>query len=250
MNRDALVRHLDDFLDVKGYKDKSLNGLQVEGASEVQIVALAVDACMASITRAAAAGAQMLIVHHGLFWGTQLPVTGMHKERLKALLDSDLSLYAAHLPLDAHAKVGNNRVMAEMLELSDIEPFGEYAGKTIGWAGNLSPEIARDELTKRIEAALGSPITLHAFGREHIRRVAVVSGGAADLAEEAANAQIDLFITGELTHVHYHLPQELSLNLASAGHYGTEVFGVKALGRHLKKKFSLETRFIDVPTGL
>ena len=250
MKRDALLRHLDDFLVVKGYKDKSLNGLQVEGAAEVRSVALAVDACMASITRAAEAGAELLIVHHGLFWGTQLPVIGMHKERLKALLDNDLNLYAAHLPLDAHPEIGNNRVMAELLDLADIEPFGEYAGQTIGWAGNLSSEVARDELSKRIETALGVPTTLHAFGHERIRRVAVVSGGAADLAEEAAGAQIDLFITGELTHVHYHLPRELGLNLASAGHYGTEVFGVKALGRHLEKKFSLETCFIDVPTGL
>lgn len=247
--RDALVAYLDAYLDVAGWSDKSLNGLQVEGVERVGRIALATDAALATISLAAEAGCQMLIAHHGLFWGRVEPVTGPHRARVAALLEAGLNLYVSHLPLDAHPDVGNNAVLAELLGLEDREPFGRWGDRAIGVLGRLPEPVDRAGLAARIEAILGARPDVLPFGGEAVRSVAIVSGAAADLIPEAAAAGADAFVTGETSHTAFHQARERGVNVLFAGHYATETLGVRALGDHLAGRFDLETVFLDAPTG-
>ncbi|HEU4464229.1 MAG TPA: Nif3-like dinuclear metal center hexameric protein [Gemmatimonadota bacterium] len=247
--RDALVAYLDTYLDVAGWADKSLNGLQVEGTDEVRRIALATDAALATISLAAEARCQMLVVHHGLFWGRVEPVTGPLRARLAALIEAGLSLYASHLPLDAHPDVGNNAVLAGLLGLEDREPFGRWGDRAIGVLGRLPEPVDRTELAGRIEALLGAPADVLAFGVERVRSVAVVSGAAAELIPEAKASGADVFVTGETSHTAFHQARERGMNVVFAGHYATETLGVRALGDHLAERFGLGTVFLDAPTG-
>ncbi|MGD2206088.1 MAG: Nif3-like dinuclear metal center hexameric protein, partial [Anaerolineae bacterium] len=158
MNRDELVAYLDDYLQVSAIEDKSNNGLQVEGTDDVTRLAFAVDAGLAAFEAAAKAATQMLIVHHGLFWSKPVMLTGIHRRRVQQLLEADLSLYAVHLPLDFHNKVGNNATLACWLHLEEAVPFGEYKGHSAGVAGTLPQTIPLDRFTARVEEALGQPV--------------------------------------------------------------------------------------------
>ena len=248
-SRDALVAYLDEFLDTAAWSDKSLNGLQVEGAERVRRVALATDTAQATIDMAIEAGAQMMIAHHGLFWGRVEPVTGPLRSRLASLLRAQVSLYVSHLPLDAHSEVGNNAVLARLLGLRDLEPFGAWGSGSIGVMGRLPETLDRAGLAARLEALLGARPDVLPFGSEAIARVAVVSGAAADLIPAAASSAVDAFVTGETSHTAVHQARERRLNVLFAGHYATETLGVRALGDHLAERFGLETVFLDVPTG-
>jgi dinuclear metal center YbgI/SA1388 family protein len=250
MKRDDLVAYLDDYLRVKIVHDDSNNGLQVEGAAEVSRLAFAVDASLAAFQGAAQAGAQMLIVHHGLFWSKPILVTGIHRRRLGSLFEANLSLYAAHLPLDEHDEVGNNVVLARWLELEDAAPFGEYEGAPVGVIGRLPASVSLGDLASRVEAVLQDQIVqMWTFGPGSVQVVGIVSGGAAFLLDQAAAAGVDVYLTGEVSHSAYHRAQELGLNVVFGGHYATETAGLKALAEHLEGKFGLETVFVDLPTG-
>lgn len=245
-----LVNYLNDFLSVAEVPDypNALNGLQVEGGPEVEKIITAVDASVASAGEAANEGAGMLLVHHGLFWDGLKPVTGRYKQRIEPLLKNEISLYSAHLPLDAHNEVGNNVLLAQALGLSAAGEFGEFMGVKVGvWAECGLPV---DELCKRLEMRLGSAPKAVRNGPGTARRVAIVSGGASSSLAEAAGAGMDTFVTGELPHHAYIEAEELGLNVIYAGHYATETLGVQALGEHLNKKFGLEHKFFDYPTGL
>jgi len=170
----ALVSHLDSFLELARYDDRSNNGLQVQGAEETTRVAFAVDACAASIDAAARAGAQMLIVHHGLFWSEHLQITGAHHRRLRALFDAGINLYAAHIPLDAHPLVGNNIELARIAGLVDVTPWGRHRKDTIGFIGNLPRPADVQILRRRIERRIGRASLVQGAGE--VRRVAVCSG--------------------------------------------------------------------------
>lgn len=249
VSRDVLVAYLDEYLAVAEWRDKALNGLQVEGRAEVARVATATDAALATFALAADAGADFLIVHHGLFWGAPVPITGPTRERVAALLDTGISLYAAHLPLDGHAEVGNNAVLARLLGLTDVGPFGEWDGRAIGVRGRLAEPTDPHELAARLEALLGGRTEVLAFGPGPIERLAIVSGDAAELVEDAARAGLDALVTGETRHQAWHPARESRLHLLFAGHYATETLGVRALGDHVAETFGVETVFLDVPTG-
>lgn len=250
MRRDELVTYLDSYLQVKAIEDSSNNGLQVEGAASVTRLAFAVDAGLAAFAGARAAGAQMLVVHHGLYWSKPVLVTGIHRRRLAALLDADLSLYASHLPLDFHEEVGNNATLARWLNLEEAAPFGEYKGHAAGVAGQLPKARSLAQFVAETEASLGEPVVkVWAFGPETVRRIGVVSGGAGFLIGEAAKADVDVYLTGEVSHNVYHDARELGLNVVYGGHYATETAGLKALAEHLSERFDLETVFLDLPTG-
>ena len=250
MKRDDLVAYLNDFLRVKAIKDDSNNGLQVEGADKVDRLGFAVDASLAAVQGAAEAGAQMLVVHHGLFWGKPLMVTGIHRRRLGQLLEANLSLYAAHLPLDMHEEVGNNAVLARWLNLEEVMPFGEYQGMPVGMAGHLPATMSMGDFAALVESALQEQIIqIWPFGSPNVRQVGIVSGGAAFLLDQAAAAGVDVYLTGEVSHGSYHAAHELGLNVVFGGHYATETAGLKALAGHLAGKFDLETVFLDLPTG-
>lgn len=250
MTRDELVAYLDDYLAIKTIADDSNNGLQVEGAAEVRRVALAVDASLAAIDGAARAGAEMLIVHHGLFWGKPILVTGIHRRRLGRLFEADVSLYAAHLPLDMHGEVGNNAVLARWLGLEGVGPFGDYQGMAAGTCGRLPAPIALAEFANRVAAAVQQPVIgMWPFGPPTVQSVGIISGGAAFLLGQAAAAGVDVYLTGETSHGRYHEARELGLNVVFGGHYATETAGLKALGDHLANRFGLGIVFLDLPTG-
>jgi len=232
--------------------DDSLNGLQVSCSDSKQIkkMAVAVDACAESIRRAHDAGADMLFVHHGMFWGKPEAVTGSLRGRLKMLLDFDMALYACHLPLDRHPEVGNNARIADMLGVTDRKPFGIYHGISIGWSGNLPRPSTLDEIVAKILPDRSAPKSVIAAGPHEIRTVAIVSGGAPFESLEALAAGVDLYITGEPSHSIYHYMIEGGMNFIAAGHYATETWGVKAVAEKAHAELGLETVFVDVPTGL
>ncbi len=247
----SLVRYLDDFLRVSQVPDYAgaLNGLQVDsGRAEVRRIAVAVDAAQHTIDGAVREGADLLIVHHGLFWDGNRTVTGRRYRRLKALLDADLPLYSAHLPLDVHPDVGNNAVLARELGVDIRGTFAEYKGMPVGVWGEL--DVGRDELRARLEAALGRPVQLVPGGAERIRRAGVITGGGADEIAAAVAAGLDAFVTGEARHHNFFDAEEGGINLLLGGHYATETWGVRALARHLADRFGMEWTFIDHPTGL
>lgn len=246
----TLVKFLDETLDTRSFSgDRSLNGLQVEGRAEVRSIALAVDACGESIARAARRGADILIVHHGLFWGEPAPVTGILARRIGKLLGAGCSLYAAHLPLDCHPSVGNNAQIAAALGIERREPFGRYAGIEIGLCGALPRPASLRALAARARRAIGAPVRTHDFGPRTLRRLGIVSGGGASLAPAAAEAGCDALLTGETSHSSYHAARESGVSLLFAGHYATETFGVRALGGLIAERLGLRTFFIDLPTG-
>lgn len=245
-----LVGYLDEYLRVREVPDSpdALNGLQVEGSPDVRRVAVAVDACLATIAGAALWGADLLLVHHGLFWGPKSPITGTHYRRFSALVRHRIGVYSAHLPLDVHPEVGNNVVLARGVGLEVQGTFAKELGLDAGVYGAL--EVERDELVARIRQLLGVEPKVLPFGLWQTSRVGIVTGGGGKLVKEAAEAGIDTFITGEGPHYTALEAEEYGMNVIHAGHYATETLGVKALADHLKAKFGLQTEFIDHPTGL
>jgi dinuclear metal center YbgI/SA1388 family protein len=250
IGRDELVAALDKYLALDAVVDESVNGLQVEGSASIERVALAVDAAGATIGEAVSAGCQILLVHHGLFWGEPVRITGPMAARLRACFRGDLSIYAAHLPLDRHPEVGNNAVLAARLGGTVEAPFGEYGGATLGGLVGLDAPCDVGTIAGRL-AALGCEEPLiWSFGPEEIHKVAVVSGAACFLLPDAAAAGAQCFVTGEPRHSQYHSARELGIHCVFGGHYVTETVGVRALGDWLTERYDIETVWIDHPTGV
>ena len=256
MNRDELITYLDDYLRVKEIEDSSQNGLQVEGPEEVTAenlakVAFAVDSCQAAFERAVATGAQLLVVHHGLFWSRPFCLVGPLFQQVRTLIEGGCGLYAVHLPLDCHPQVGNNAELARLLGLKDTRAFGEYQGHKIGIGGALEPPIPLDVLVERLARATGEPpVRVLAHGPAEVSQVGCISGFGSDMMDQVVDAGFDTFVTGETSHSFFHQAAERGLNVVYGGHYATETLGVKALARHLEEKFGLETTFLDIPTGM
>jgi dinuclear metal center YbgI/SA1388 family protein len=245
-----LTTHLDTFLRVReiGDSPNALNGLQVANGGSVTRIAAAVDVCQATIERSAAAGADFLLVHHGLFWGGLEPLTGRHGRRVRAIVGHGIALYSAHLPLDVHPEIGNNAVLARALGVTDWEWFGEYHGQPIGIVGTLT--ASRSDVVRRLTDQLGIPPRVIATGPESVARVGVVTGGGGGLIAQAVDAGVDTFVSGEGSHHTFFDAEESGINVIYAGHYATETVGVKALAEHLYQHFGLPWDFIDHPTGL
>ncbi|MCA9738172.1 MAG: Nif3-like dinuclear metal center hexameric protein [Gemmatimonadota bacterium] len=250
MDLESLVAYLDDYLGVVGHPDyaDAHNGLQVWGTRPVGRVGVAVDASEATLAAAIQRGCDVLVVHHGLFWGGAAPLTGRRYRKAKLLLDAGLALYSAHLPLDAHPEVGNSAVLARALGVEIEGPFGDYKGASLGWYGRL--DTPREMLTTRIEETVGGAVRLIGGGPARVRKVAVVTGGGGSLIGEAARAGMDALITGEGAHHTYFDAMELGVNVYYAGHYATETWGVRALALHLETEHGLAWEFLDFPTGL
>ncbi len=245
-----LVEYMNILLRCSEIPDYSgaLNGLQVENSGTVSRIAAAVDASQASIDAAVAAGADLLLVHHGLFWDGNQSLTGRRFRRVRSLLSADAALYGAHLPLDVHPEIGNNALLAGEMEIEIAGRFGDYKGEPLGVWGYL--EISREALAARLDSVLGARIRLIPGGPEQVRKVGIISGGAGEMIEAAREAGLDAFITGEGSHHHYFDAREGQINLYLGGHYATEVWGVRALARQLAERFELPWEFIDQPTGL
>lgn len=245
-----LVRYLDGYLAVATVGDapEAVNGLQLENAGTVSRVAAAVDACEATIAMAAAASADLLLVHHGLFWGGLRSITGPAFRRLAGLVRAGVAVYSSHLPLDRHPEVGNAPVLARRLGITQRGEFGAYKGQTVGVWGEL--DVTRDELAARIARELGASPRVLGFGPERVRRIGVVTGAGGSAIGEAADASLDTYLTGEGPHWSYFDAEERHINVLFAGHYATETVGVQALAAHLEAKFGLPWVFLDHPTGL
>jgi len=250
VDRDRICDFLSDTLAIDSITDVSCNGLQVEGAAQIKRTGCAVDACMTTFRMAIENRCDMLIVHHGIIWGGLTEISGPVRSRIQYLMEHNLNLFAVHLPLDLHAKLGNNAQLAALLNLSSIKPFGMYKGTLIGCEGNAAPRTTRDNIVDKLCRSLDTSCTVLPFGEERIRRIAIVSGGGADELDEAIEKGIDCFITGEPSHENYHAALEAGINVIYAGHYNTEKGGVQAVGSLIEKKFGVETVFLDVPTGL
>lgn len=248
--RDELSAHLDDYLRVADVADASPNGLQVQGADHVRLVAYAVDASVQTIKAATRADADFLIVHHGLWWGKHEQITGNLYRRVSGLIKNDLSLYAAHLPLDCHPDVGNNVELARLIHARVERRFALYRGTEIGVVASLPRAQKRSAFVSSLADKLDTTPAVLAFGPESVKRVGIVSGDGARAAEEAARLGCDTLLTGESSHTAFHPAQEAGINLVFAGHYASETVGLLALEKHLRKRFGLQGTFIAAPTGL
>ncbi|HVY72375.1 MAG TPA: Nif3-like dinuclear metal center hexameric protein [Verrucomicrobiae bacterium] len=246
----AIVRHCDRLLSTAEFTDweGAVNGLQVENHGRVSRVAATVDASLATIRLAVAAKADLLVVHHGLFWNKTHPWTGKRYELLRELLGHNMAVYSSHLPLDAHPRLGNNARLLAALGLRRPKPFFFEKGRHIGL--RVETKISREELGEQMKMATGHAPVVLPGGPAICRKIGVVTGGAGAEVKKAAAEGVDTFITGEGPHWTYALAEELGVNVFYGGHYATETFGVKALAAHLSEKFKLPWLFLDHPTGL
>ena len=246
---DSFIKGFLDFESFSG--DAALNGVQVDNDGEpIRKIAFAVDAAMETFEQAAAIDANLLFVHHGLFWGSSSRMVGNMRQRIKYLLDKNICLYAVHLPLDQHPTFGNNAVLSQLLGLDNIEPFGVYHGRKIGYKGSFPAPVTIDEAAKKISFMGRPPVSTFPFGKKECLTAAVVSGGSSANAKDAIEEGVDLFITGESYHGVYHDCLEARLNMIAGGHYSTEVWGVHAVMRHCIAELSIDAEFLDIPTGL
>lgn len=240
---------LTDLLMSSPVPDFGFNGIQVENTGEIKKIAFAVDVCEETIKKAIAANCNLLIVHHGLFWGKDLPITGGHYRRIKALLENNIGLLAYHLPLDGHAEVGNNAQILKKLNASNFKPCGFHKGFAVGYIGELAIAKTIDEIAKTLEIPDDS-LKVLSFGKKEITKVGVLSGGGGHYFQDFVDAGAEVFITGDAEHILYHAAKEQNANIIFGGHYHTEIWGVLALQKLLSETFSVETEFINAPTGL
>ena len=245
-----IAQYSDEYLRIGEIEDwpNALNGLQLENSGKVTKIAAAVDVSTRVLEAAANAGANLLVVHHGMFWPGLRPVTGALHRQLKTALDHDIAIYSAHLPLDLHPEVGNNILLMRALGVEDSEPFFQEKGSLLG--RRVAVNILASELALRLERAVGGPVKQIAVGPKIAGRVGVITGAAGSEIERVAAEGIETFITGEAPHWAAVAAEELGINLFLGGHYATETFGLKALAARLSKRFKISYTFIDCPTGL
>jgi dinuclear metal center YbgI/SA1388 family protein len=240
--RDEILQYAAELLDLDAYPDYGPMGLQVEGAEEVTKIACGVSASLALFERATAQNAQLLLVHHGLFWDNESRrIDGPVRRRVQALFDADLTLAAYHLALDAHPELGNNALLAKAL---GIEPKERFAG--IGFGGPLRPPTEAQRFARRVSEKLGREPLVFPHGPDTVKRAAVVTGRGGRYFKDAAAAGYDLFLTGEAEEPALHLARELGVHYVAAGHYATERLGVQALAKKLAEQFGIEADYIEL----
>lgn len=246
----TITGHCDTILHIAAINDfdGACNGLQVENRGTVSRIAAAVDASLATVKLAIAAVADLLIVHHGLFWNVRQPWTGKNYELFQLLAENNLAVYSSHLPLDFHPKLGNNAILCAALGLKHLRPFLLKNGQHYGLQSRT--RISRSVLTARLRRAIQDNVLVVPGGNETCQRIGVITGGAGDFLRNAAEEGVDTFVTGEGPHWTYALAEELGVNVLYGGHYATETFGVKALATHLSRRFRLPWTFLEHPTGL
>jgi len=251
-----VMSFLDTTLESDRFKDYAPNGLQVEGAPEIDTIVTGVSANLALLEEAVKRGADLVVVHHGLVWGGGLTrITGPTAQRMKMLLANDVSLAAYHLPLDKHARLGNNTGLADALGLGlSRDAFGDVKGVALGLSGSWSAPLTRAEAIGRIAAGVcggKEPRFVFPHGPDVVRKVGLCSGAASDLLEAAAQSGCDLFLTGELAERAGDLARELQITLVAAGHYATEVFGPRRVADELRQRFpSITVQFVPVMSPL
>ncbi|MBW1809047.1 MAG: Nif3-like dinuclear metal center hexameric protein [Deltaproteobacteria bacterium] len=250
-SRSEIISFLDDLLKPQTYRDYCPNGLQVFGCDQIERVATCTSVSEEFFELAAKEKAQLLLVHHGLFWdGSSRVVDPLLGKRLRILLEKELNLVAYHIPLDAHQKLGNNARLAALLELGQLNfDFGHYKGTPIGCVGNLEIELSLGQIADRLSSKVGGQPQLFDLGPQAVKRVGIVSGGAGDipLILEAMQSGCDAYITGVMYEQSVAIAREAKVNVVALGHYNSEKLGVEALGDVLAKHFGLQVVHLDVP---
>jgi dinuclear metal center YbgI/SA1388 family protein len=244
-----ILAEADRLLEPQRFEDYGPNGLQVPGPDEVSTIATGVSAHAELFELAAGEGADLLLVHHGLFWGSGPgPIDRLLKHRLEILFAADIALAAYHLPLDAHPEVGNNALLARAIGAEEMEPFARHQGEPIGVLALLAGEgIEPGDLVARVRKVTDREPLVFDSGPERVRHLAIVSGAGADYIDEAAAAGADALLTGEVPERAMAQARERGLHLIAAGHYATETFGIRRLGEHLAERFGVRHVFLDVP---
>lgn len=242
-----LAGFLDETLKIAAFSDSSHNGLQVASDARPVRIGCGVDASLEFFRRAKDEGANFLICHHGLSWGDSLRhISGLNYEKISFLIRNGMALYACHLPLDAHPRYGNNAQLAKAIGLRRLKPFGLYNGTCLGFSGELRRAMSLKDFKALVTKATGGQLQTMEFGPPKIRTVGIVSGGAAEEIEEAGKKGLDAYLSGEPKLMAYSLAQEYRIHALFAGHYATETFGVRALGRLLERRFGIPASFIDL----
>jgi dinuclear metal center YbgI/SA1388 family protein len=247
--RDEIVSFLDELLASPGFPDYGPNGLQVPGAEHVELVVTGVSAHLELFERAAAAGAQLVLCHHGIVWGSRPQAIGVQaKRRLQALFAADMSLAAYHLPLDAHPEVGNNALICAALGLEPCERIGDHEGRPIGFVGRSAGGVSIDRLRERCVSAFeGREPLIQGAGPDVVHSLGVISGAAARYLEDAIALGLDGFLTGEPSEHSMADACENGIHFIAAGHYASETFGIRRVGEIVAERFGVEHRFIAVP---
>jgi len=239
--------YLNDYLNVSEFTDLCPNGLQVSGSDKISKIVTGVSASVALFEEAISEQADTVIVHHGIIWNFERPLyKGGYRKRIKLLLSNNLNLFAYHLPLDAHLKIGNNILLCDALKLSDVKPFGNDKGQYIGMQGTCAP-IPSLTFFENIKNLVDRDLTLFPHGPEKISSVGIISGGAQKYITQAVSEDLDAFITGEVSEHIMHYAREEHIHFISAGHYATEKFGIMALGDLIGQKFDVQIKYVDIP---
>ena len=242
----ALAALLDKTLGVSAFHDASNNGLQLANSGTVSRVVTGVDASLRLLQDASSRGADCVVCHHGLSWGDSLKrITGLNHLLISYALEHDIAVYAAHLPLDAHPRYGNNAQLCAALGLASPKPAFLYHGETIGFTASYAKAIPFDAFCNHVRRTVNPDIRILGFGKKSIRKVGVVSGGASDMIDQATDLGMDAYLTGEPSLQGYNLAENLSQNVVFAGHYATETFGVRALARLITQRLKIPADFVD-----
>jgi len=250
MDRKKLVSYLDEYLDIAGIKDYGPQGLQIEGRDQVHKIVGLVDSGQPCVDAALEQQADMMLVHHGIFWGPPKRLSGNYGQLVRSFMDADLNLYAAHLALDAHPDVGNNAELARRLGLKVEDWWANVNGTKLAALAEPNSPLSLEQLITRFEKTVGPVKLVQAHGSQMVWRVGILSGSGTSHIEEAAALGCDTFVTGETSHAQFYDAMNHDINIVYGGHYTTETVGVQALGRHLADKFGLEFVFVDLPTGM
>ena len=248
VDRQTLIAYLDELLEGQKGRDYGPNGLQVEGRQEISKIVTGVSACQELFVKAREAGADAVLVHHGIFWdGMPSVLTGIQYRRVAELIRGDMSLIAYHLPLDRHPELGNNVLAAKELGLRGLEPFGDHGGLPIGFKGHFPFPVAPAELVDKCKQVYGQEPLTFLDGPDPIRTLGVISGGAQRELYTAIDENLDAYITGEVSEWVMNVAREAKIHYLACGHYATERLGIRALGENLAARFGIEAEFIDVP---
>jgi len=250
MKLSEIVSYMDTLLNIKAIDDISLNGLQVENNGNFSDIYGSVDISAELIKNCSENS--LIIVHHGLFWGKPVPITRNIYEIIKLLISKNCALYASHIPLDFHNELGNNHGFYKLIgwEKFKTEPFSLYNKLYLSSIIEFPEEYSLNDIIEKIKPVIGNNLTIWDFGKKKIKTLGFASGGGSISIAEALEKNINLYITGETSHNSYWKAKENNINIIFAGHYNTEKIGVDLLGKHLSEKFSLNFKFIDLPTGL
>lgn len=247
INLYELERYTNNFLTINRFRDYAPNGLQVEGKPEIKTLVTGVTASQRLLDAAVEAGADAVLVHHGYFWKNESPVLrGMKRQRIKTLLDNDISLLGYHLPLDAHPELGNNAQLGKLLGITDNGVMDEKELQSVGNIGSLEQPLSLAEFGARVAAVLGREPVLVNGGTHEIQRIAWCTGGAQGYIDKAHQLGADAYLSGEISENTTHSARENGIHYIAAGHHATERYGAKALGEHLAEQFGLKHVHIDI----